>query len=204
MQREISSSLPAQAARDASRSHGWWQQHWELRPIISATTRPPRQTERPDEDYRYMSEEQFNRLAQKGAFLQKVVIGRYQYGILKQDMDEALAAGGLVSLVLNREGTDAVKQIYGDRVVRIFVYVDKTTMQERLESKGASYEQIASYLDHYADEVTYRKHCEYIFENVDLTRTAERIIEQLRSLANARLIIRAAPLHARVRNRPLF
>lgn len=150
--------------------------------VRSATTRPPRQSERPDADYRYMSEEQFNQLTQEGAFLQRVVIGRYQYGILKQDMDEALAAGARVSLVLNREGTDAVKQIYGDRVVRVFVYVDKTTMRERLESNGASFEQIASYLDRYADEVTYRKHCEYIFENVDLKRTAERIVDELRAL----------------------
>jgi len=156
-----------------------------MRLIRSATTRPPRQSEQQDEDYHYMSEEEFNRLAQQGAFLQQVVINRYQYGILKQDMEQALAAGGLVGLVLNREGADAVKRIYGARVVRVFVYVDKTTMQERLESKGASYEQLASYLDRYADEVTYRKHCEYIFENVDLANTAQLITERLREVTGA-------------------
>lgn len=164
----------------------------ELTQVASATTRPPRNPDRLDTDYHYMSEEQFNRLAQEGAFLQTVEIDRHRYGIVKQEAERALSKGHGISLVLNREGADAVKQWYGDRVIRIFVYVDKTTVRERLESKGARFEQIESYLDHYADEVTYRKQCEYTFENVDLERTAERITA----------VIREARQHERVRDRP--
>lgn len=152
----------------------------ELKQVISATTRPPRNSERPDADYHYMNEEQFDRLEQEGAFLQTVKIDGHRYGVLKQEMEQSLAAGHGINLVLNREGADAVKRLYGDRVIRLFIYVDKTTVRERLESKGASFEQIESYLDHYADEVTYRRQCEYTFENVDLERTVTRIVDELR------------------------
>jgi len=152
----------------------------EWKQIVSATTRTPRSQEHPDTDYHYMSVEQFERMAQAGAFLQTVEIDGNQYGIIKHEVEQALAEGHSVSLVLNREGADAVKRLYGDRAIRIFIYVDKTTVRERLESKGARFDQIESYLDHYAEEVTYRKHCEYTFENVDLERTVERIISEAR------------------------
>lgn len=151
-----------------------------FRQVVSATTRPPRNPQLPDSDYHYISIEQFDHFMQEDAFVQTVEIEGRRYGVLKREMEQALAAGQGVSLVLNREGADAVKRLYGDRVRRVFIYVDKTTVRERLESKGASFEQISSYLDRYADEVTYRRQCELTFENVDLERTVASIIDELR------------------------
>lgn len=150
-----------------------------LRPVVSVTTRPPRNPERPDTDYHYVSAETFERWAGEGAFVQTAEIDRHRYGILKREMEEALQAGHGVSLVLNREGADAVKRQYGDRVIRVFIYVDKITVRERLESKGVRFDVMESYLDHYSDEVTYRKQCELVCENVDLERTVERIAGEL-------------------------
>ncbi|WP_276355248.1 guanylate kinase [Cohnella caldifontis] len=152
-----------------------------LRRILSATTRAPRNPEMPDADYHYVSKERFEELERGGAFVQTAAIDHHKYGVLKRELEEALEGGHSVSLVLNREGAEAVKELYGDRVVRVFVYVDKNTVRERLESKGARYDVIESYLDHYTDEVTYRKKCELVVENVDLDRTVERIAEMLKA-----------------------
>ncbi|MDQ0115083.1 hypothetical protein [Paenibacillus harenae] len=59
--------------------------------------------------------------------------------------------------------------------MHIFIYTDKQTVSERLESKGTSYEIIDNYLSHYTEEVTYRKHCEHIIENIAIERTVEQI-----------------------------
>jgi guanylate kinase len=150
-----------------------------LRPVVSATTRTPRNSDKPDLDYHYMSRERFEEWERDGGFVQTVEIDRNKYGVLRREMDEALETGHGISLVLNRDGAEAVKRLYGDRVIRIFVYVDKQTMRERMESKGVRYDVIESYVDHYADEVTYRKKCEHVFENVDLDRTVERITHTL-------------------------
>lgn len=151
-----------------------------LKRIVSATTRKPRNPARPDNDYHYITPAQFAALERDGAFLQTVEIDGNRYGVLQQEVDSALAAGYGISLVLNREGTEAVKRRYGERVIRIFIYVDKKTVRERLESKGAGFAQIELYLNQYADEVTYRKQCEHVFENVDLNSTVDRIIQSLK------------------------
>ncbi|WP_219640943.1 guanylate kinase [Cohnella sp. CFH 77786] len=159
-------------ARLVSRALGY-------RQVVSATTRPPRNPNQPDSDYHYVSVQQFDKWAEEGGFIQTAEIDRNRYGVLKREMDDALGSGKGVSLVLNREGAEAVKRLYGDRVVRVFIYVDKQTVRERLESKGSKYDVIEAYLGHYTDEVTYRKKCELVVENVDLDSTVARIVHEL-------------------------
>lgn len=151
--------------------------------IPSVTDRPPRSKEHPDSDYRYVSEAQFDMLIHNDFFAESVKIDRYRYGIGRRALDAALNDGNHVYLILNRAGTETLRSIYGDRVVRIFLYVDKTTVMERLEAKGFSYEVIDSYLKHYSDEVTYRKSCEHVIENVSLERTISAITSIIGSYA---------------------
>lgn len=143
--------------------------------IPSCTDRPSRDKERPDEDYRYVSKERFDELHQNGFFTESVTIDRHRYGIGKRYLDLYIGAGKSVYLILNREGSDTIRRLYGERAIRIFLYVDKQTVSERLESKGINYEIIDSYLSHYTDEVTYRKSCEHVIENISLPRTVEQI-----------------------------
>ncbi|WP_373231892.1 guanylate kinase [Cohnella sp.] len=150
-------------------------------PVRSCTTRPPRNPDKPDEDYHYISVEHFEEWEQSGKFIQTVQIDKYKYGVLHKELETVLASNHNVYLILNREGASSLKQLYGDRVVRIFIYVDKQSVRERLESNGTGYEVIDSYLEHYMEEVTYRKMCEYVFENVELGRTVDHICEAMKN-----------------------
>jgi len=155
-------------ARKVGESLGWTA-------VLSCTTRSPRNPAFPDGDYQYISREKFDLWKEEGKFSQTAVIGGHRYGILRHELEEALAEGRCVYLVLNRDGADAIVSLYGNRATRIFIYVDKKTVRERLESKGMPFEVVERYLDGYTDEVTYRSKCEYKFENVDANRTAELI-----------------------------
>lgn len=148
--------------------------------VISCTTRPPRNPEKPDSDYHYVGTEMFEQWERDGKFVQTATIDRHRYGVLTRELDRSLSEGRSVYLILNREGASAIKSLYGERVVRVFVYVDKQTTRERLESKGTPFDVLSAYLDHYSDEVTYRKNCEHVVENVELGRTLERLRELLR------------------------
>jgi len=161
-------------ARKAGEKLGWV-------PVRSCTTRAPRNPEQPDGDYKYISREQFDEWEQAGKFVQTATIDKNKYGILLSDLEAAMNDDRGVCLILNREGASAVKERFGDKVVRIFIYVDKQTVRERLESKGTRYDVIENYLEHYTDEVTYRKSCEHVFENVDLNRTIELICEAMKT-----------------------
>jgi len=143
--------------------------------VLSCTDRPPRSSESPDTDYRFVSAEQFDIMHSNNLFVEYVQIDRYRYGISRRYLDLALGAGNHAYVILNRHGSDALRAMYGERVVRIFIYVNKNTLRERLEAKGVSYDIIDSYLYHYNDEVTYRKNCEHVIENLSLESTIAKI-----------------------------
>jgi guanylate kinase len=127
-----------------------------------------------------MSEEEFAAAEERGEFLQTAVIAGHRFGVRRSDLEEALAKGKGVYLILNKDGASAIKRLYGERVVRLFMYVDKMTLRERLESKGTPYELVEEYMDNYIEEVRYRKSCEHVFEFLDLERTLSAIRRTLK------------------------
>jgi guanylate kinase len=143
--------------------------------VISCTTRPARERELRDTDYYHLTQEQFNEAEQNGQFVQRVEIDKERYGIRKADLDAALSTQHNVYVILNREGASAIKHLYGEQVVRIFLYVDKQTVRERMEAKGMPFSIVEQYLEHYTDEVMYRKNCEHVFQNIDMNKTLELI-----------------------------
>lgn len=149
--------------------------------VVSCTTRPPRTKEIADQDYHYVSREAFAEAENKEEFMQTVEIDGERYGIRKRELEIALSGNKPIYLILNREGASMIKQLYGDRVVRLFLYVGKQTLKERLEAKGTKYDLVESYLDSYTEEVLYRKKCEHVFENVELNRTLELIRQTVRN-----------------------
>ncbi|MBH5318924.1 guanylate kinase [Paenibacillus sp. GSMTC-2017] len=149
----------------------------EIVHIPSCTDRPPRSKEHPDSDYRYVSTAQFELMLLNQFFAESVQIDHYHYGIGRRSLEASLNAGKSVYLIVNREGTEKLREQYGEQVVRIFIYVDKNTILQRLEAKGTSYEIIDRYLSHYSEEVTYRKSCEHVIENVDIEQTIKKIRE---------------------------
>jgi guanylate kinase len=143
--------------------------------VISCTTRPAREKELRETDYYHLTKEQFDDAARNGEFVQRVHIDQEQYGVRKADLEAALASQHNVYLVLNREGASTIKQLYGEQVVRIFLYVDKQTVRERMEAKGTPFSIVEQYLEHYTDEVMYRKNCEHVFQNIEMNKTLELI-----------------------------
>ena len=139
--------------------------------VVSATTRQPRERDISGKDYHYISEEQFASAERDGRFVQTAKIGQHRYGVLLRELEQALSAGRPVYLILNKEGASAIKALYGERVIRLFLYVDKQTVRERLESKGTRYDVVEQYLESYTDEVIYRTQCELVIQNRELGET---------------------------------
>lgn len=146
-----------------------------LRHVLSCTTRPPRAQEEAERDYHYLTPDQFAEEEARDGFVQTAEIDGIRYGTRRRELDEALASGQPVYLILNRAGAEAIKQLYGEQVVRIFLYVDKRTVRERLEAKGTDYGIIERYLDHYTEEVMYRNACEAVVQNMDLDETLDKL-----------------------------
>jgi guanylate kinase len=142
-----------------------------MKQVISYTTRPQRPTEVDGQDYHFITAEEFAQAEAQGEFLEVSTINEYRYGIKSKDIERMFQASGSIYLILNRFGAETLKKLYGDHVIRIFIYADKDTLENRLRESGDSEDIIANYLSHYDEEMAYRDECEHIFENVDLAHT---------------------------------
>jgi guanylate kinase len=142
-----------------------------MKQVISYTTRPQRPTEVDGQDYHFITAEEFAQAEAQGEFLEVSTINEYRYGIKSKDIERMFQASGSIYLILNRSGAETLKKHYGHHVIRIFIYADKDTLENRLRESGDSEDIIANYLSHYDEEMAYRDECEHIFENVDLAHT---------------------------------
>lgn len=156
--------------------------------VVSYATRAPRPGEVNGQDYHFVTREAYEEMEAKGEFLESVKIDGQSYGIRGLDVEEHLEAKGCVYLILNREGADILKKAYGDKVVRLFVYADRRTVEERQIRLGLNLSTIAARLSHYDDEMNYRSSCEHAFENFDLGQTTYEITNTLETYLQRNLV----------------
>ena len=115
-------------------------QHPELKLSfsISATSRPPRGTEKDGVEYYFLSPDEFRSRIEKGDFLEyeEVYKDRF-YGTLKSEVERLLKAGRNVVLDVDVVGGVNIKKIYGERAKSIFIQPPGLTeLRKRLEGRG--------------------------------------------------------------------
>jgi guanylate kinase len=97
---------------------------------VSATTRQPRKGEREGEDYFFLTPQQFAERQAAGDFLECKEYAGNWYGTLQSQVSAGLAAGKLVILEIDVEGTLAVLERHPEALT-IFVNVESVGELER-------------------------------------------------------------------------
>ncbi|MEW9699111.1 guanylate kinase [Paenibacillus sp. SI8] len=143
--------------------------------VVSYTTRTPRPKEIEGRDYKFISRKAFIDADIAGEFFQTVEIDGNFYGIKKADINEALRENGMIYVIVNRYAANRFKYEFGERAIRLFIYASKQTIMERLLARSTPMDVIDHYMNHYIEEVSYRKECEHVFENMELKQTIDRV-----------------------------
>lgn len=162
---------------------------FDMETVLSYTTRSPRHYEKDGEDYHFVSEETFKQMHAQQEFLESVEIDGIHYGIREKDIVEAFKKHELVYLTLNPEGAEKLKAMYGDRVVRIFVYADRDTVIERQKIRQDSDDVIARHMSHYDETMNYKNKCEHAFENFDSPQVSFQVSEVIESYLDRKLTV---------------
>ena len=150
----------------------------EFRPdfSISATSRPPRGTERDGVEYRFLSREDFEQKIAEGAFLEyeEVYPGTY-YGTLRSEVDGPRAEGKNVFLDIDVKGAARLKKLYGDEALSLFIQPPSIeVLRERLLKRGTETEEkINLRIARAKEELAYAPHADKVIINDDL-ETARR------------------------------
>jgi guanylate kinase len=109
---------------------------------LSATTRPPRPSELEGVHYRFLTEEQFTDLAERGGFLEWVEFNGRRYGTPWSAVRGPLAQGHVVVLEIEVQGARKVREAFPEAVLVFLTPPSEGELLERLRRRGDSEDTI--------------------------------------------------------------
>lgn len=162
---------------------------FDMEPVISYTTRAPRHYEKDGEDYHFVDLTTFKAMEENQEFLESIEIDGIHYGIREEDIVNAFSSHNLVYLTLNPQGTEKLKNMYGEKVMRFFLYASRDTVISRQTERGDSEEVIQRHMAHYDEIMNYKNVCEYVFENYDSPQISYQISEVIEKFLDRDIIV---------------
>ncbi|MDR1004615.1 MAG: guanylate kinase [Prevotellaceae bacterium] len=155
---------------------------------VSATSRPPRGTERDGVEYFFLSPEEFRSRIAAGEFLEyeEVYEGRY-YGTLKSQVDRQLAQGQNVVFDVDVVGGCHIKQHYGERALSIFIQPPSiAALKSRLISRGTDTpEVIADRIAKAQYELSFAPRFDRVIVNNVLEEAQAEALQRITQFLNA-------------------
>jgi guanylate kinase len=139
---------------------------------ISATTRPPRDTESAGKWYDFVSEAEFDRRASQGEFLEYArVFGKHQYGTPRSSLEEAKRKGLDLVLEIDVQGAEQVKRKLPASVAIFILPPAREELERRLRTRGQdSEEAIKRRLERAQQEIQRYSEYDFIVVNDDIDR----------------------------------
>lgn len=150
---------------------------------ISATSREPRGKEKYGVEYYFLSPDEFKVRIKNEEFLEyEEVYEDNFYGTLKSEVDRILAAGNNVVFDVDCVGGLAIKKIYGDKALAIFIMppsVDE--LRNRLEKRGTDTpDVIQNRLDKATHEMSFAPQFDAIIMNDDFDKAKRDTVKLIK------------------------
>jgi guanylate kinase len=156
---------------------------------ISCTTRPPRDTESAGKWYDFVSEDEFERMASQGEFLEYArVFGKHRYGTPRRWLEEAKRKGLDLVLEIDVQGAEQVKRKLPASVAIFILPPAREELERRLRTRGQdSEEAIQRRLERAQQEM--QRYTEYDFLVVN--DEVERARREVQAIAVAARCLRS-------------
>ena len=149
---------------------------------VSCTTRAPRAGEEDGVNYYFLSEKEFERKIDEGAFIEYTRTFTNYYGTLKSEIDTPIAAGVDILLELNVVGAKNIKKLYPDCVTIFVRPPSMDALKARLVGRGSeSPESLERRLNEIDSESKEIPSYDYVVVNAVARTCAEEIVGIIRS-----------------------
>jgi guanylate kinase len=153
-----------------------------IKPSVSFTTRLPRQGEVPDEDYCFVSEEEFRTMIDRGDFVEWALVHGNLYGTSRRQLDELISAGYDVLLDIDTQGARQIKKFFPEGVYIFILPPSMEELKRRLEGRMSnSPEDMKRRLQRAVDEIgeirEYKMY-DYVIVN-DVIKTSLKELEAI-------------------------
>ena len=144
---------------------------------ISYTTRKKRSLEKNNKDYKFISEDEFNKLKKKKYFIEWAKVFNYYYGTSLIKVKKINNKGKDVLFDIDWQGSRKIKKKLGKHVVSIFILPpSKKELIKRLKKRAQDPDHIVKYrLSFYKMELSHWKEYKYVLINRNLNDTVKKI-----------------------------
>ena len=144
---------------------------------VSTTTRPPRHGEVEGSDYTFVDDAEFDRLRDRGEFLEHAEVFGHRYGTPAAPVKAALAAGRDVLFDIDWQGTQKLAEgSRGDLVSTFILPPSMAALRRRLEARAQdSAEVVAVRMAKATGEMSHWHEYRYIVVNDDLELTIAKV-----------------------------
>ncbi len=109
--------------------------------VVTATTRPPRLTERHGVDYFFVSREEFARMIEQGELIEYALVYNDYKGIPKAQVREALASGKDVVMRVDVQGAATVRRLCPEAVLIFLTTETEEELVRRLRRRKTESEE---------------------------------------------------------------
>jgi guanylate kinase len=152
----------------------------------SATTRPRRPAERDGHEYHFLSDEEFERRAQAGEFLEHVSYAGNRYGTLRSEAEQRLRDGGSVVLEIEVAGAREIKRLMPSAVLVFVAPPTVADLEARLEGRRHNTEtEVRDRLRIAAEEMKAIPEFDHVIVNDDADRAAADLADLMRKAMTA-------------------
>ena len=138
---------------------------------VSATTRSPREGETHGKDYFFITDNEFNDLKKKDAFIESADVHGHQYGTLKAFVEEKLENNISVVLDIDVQGFIQISNSIKE-VMSIFIIPPSLDeLKKRLILRGLDADDVINRrMENAIKELKHAKHFDYIVLNDDFNK----------------------------------
>ena len=154
---------------------------------ISHTTRSPRPSEKPDEDYYFVSEEKFKSLIKNEEFLEFAKVFDNYYGTSRTSVINKLDEGKNVLFDIDWQGTDQIKNKKLDyKLITFFILPpSKEVLFQRLSNRDMRDKLIVEErMKQFGKDVLHWKSYNYVVINDNLKKCFREVISLIKSKLN--------------------
>ena len=152
---------------------------------ISHTTRPKRPADRDGVDYHFVDEAEFQRMIERGEFLEHARVFGNLYGTSQAEVEKTLAAGTDVLLEIDWQGADQVRRLLPQACSIFIIPPSREILQSRLRGRASDSDAVIERrLKEAVNDMKHFSNYEYLIVNDDF----ELAVEQLCAVVMAKRV----------------
>ncbi len=165
-----------------------------VQPAVSHTTRPPRGQEKHGREYFFLSNDEFDSMVERNAFLEWAHVHGQRYGTSRHTIEERMQHGADVILEIDFQGAINIKKIFANAVLVFILPPSWEELRSRLQRRGEdSAEVIELRLKNAALEMKQAREFDFVIIN----ELFERAVFDLKSIVHAQRLKFSAQRRAR-------